>query len=36
MTGVDHRPGLGVGPQGMAAKQLGKDRVLGDSRVEIE
>ena len=36
MTGIDHRPRLGVGPQGMATKQLRKYRVLGDSGVEVE
>ena len=33
-----HRPGagFGVGPQGVAAKQPGEYRVLGDSRIKVE
>jgi len=36
MAGVDHGARFGIGPQGVAAKQLGEYRVLGNRRVEIQ
>jgi len=36
MTGIDHGARFGVGPQGVATKELGEYRVLGHGRVEVE
>ena len=36
MAGIHHRARFGVGPQGVAAKQLREDRVVGHGRVKIK